>query len=253
MKSAISILIAEDEAPQRLAMIDLIKACMPEADIKAICEDGLSALEAMLDVRPDLAFLDIRMPGLSGLEVARAASKKTQIVFTTAYDEHAIKAFETGAVDYLLKPIRQDRLLQTIARVRERYQQQTIPQINDILRALEQKFPPATNKWLKWVTASAGDTIKMIAIEDVLFFQAQDKYIRVVSATEEAVIRTPIKELLQTLDPEVFWQIHRSAIVRVSAIEKIKKDELGHFYAWLKQRKESLPISAAFLSKFKAI
>jgi DNA-binding LytR/AlgR family response regulator len=249
----ITVLIAEDEQPQRQALQKILQEFMPEAKLVAICEDGLSALEAMQQLQPNLAFLDIRMPGLSGLEVARAASGSTQIVFTTAYDEYAVKAFEAGAVDYLLKPIKPGRLQSAIERVRERFQAKAVPDISHLIDALEMKLRGAAGKSIKWVTASVGDTVKMFSIDEVVFFQARDKYIRVVTHSDEAIIRTPLKELISSLDPDIFWQVHRSVVVRVSAIDRVKKDELGHYELHLKEHKESLPISAAFQSRFRGM
>jgi DNA-binding LytR/AlgR family response regulator len=249
----ITVLIAEDEQPQRLSLQKMLQELMPEAAIVAVCEDGLSALEAMQKFQPSLALLDIRMPGLSGLEVARTASLNTQIIFTTAYDEYAIKAFETGAIDYLLKPIKPERLQQAIERVRERFRVKAAPDIANLMDALETKLRANPNKSIKWVTANVGDTVKMFSIDEVLFFQAQDKYIRVVTHSDEAIIRTPLKELISSLDPDIFWQVHRSVVVRVSAIDRVRKDELGHFSLYLKDRNETLPISSAFQSRFRGM
>jgi DNA-binding LytR/AlgR family response regulator len=247
------ILIAEDEQPQRIALQQLLGELMPEARIIASCEDGLSALEALQQHKVDIAFLDIRMPGVSGLEVARAATTATQIVFTTAYDEYAVKAFETGAVDYLLKPIRPDRLQQAIVRLRERLDAQVPVDMTALLDILQQQLQIKNYKTLKWISASVGDTVKMFAIEDVQFFQAQDKYIRVVTDRDEAIIRTPLKELMAGLDPEIFWQVHRSLLVRAGAIERVKRDELGKYHLHLRGRPESLPVSSAFQHRFKAM
>ncbi len=249
----ITVVIAEDEQPQREALQKMLQELMPEANIVAVCEDGLSALEAMQHHKPDIALLDIRMPGLSGLEVARAASSNTQIIFSTAYDEYAIKAFEAGAVDYLLKPIKPERLQQAIERIRQRFQTKAKPDIANLVNALEIKLRSTADKSIKWVTASVGDTIKMFSIDDVLFFQAQDKYIRVVTHSDEAIIRTPLKELISSINPDIFWQVHRSVVVRVSAIDRVRKDELGHFSLHLKDRNETLPISSAFQSRFRGM
>ena len=251
--TSIKVLIAEDEQPQRQALQEMLQSLMPEANVVAVCEDGLSALEAMQQYQPDLAVLDIRMPGLSGLEVARSAGVNTQVVFTTAYDEYAVKAFEAGAVDYLLKPIKPERLQQAVNRVRERFQAKSAPDISNIIDALETKLRGASNKSIKWVTASVGDTVKMFSIDDVLFFQAQDKYIRVVTNMDEAIIRTPLKELIASLDADIFWQVHRSVVVRVSAIDRVRKDEFGHYELHIKDRKEILPISSAFQSRFRGM
>ncbi len=249
----VTVLIAEDEQPQRQALQKMLQELMPEVEIVAVCEDGLSALEAMQQFQPKLALLDIRMPGLSGLEVARSANTNTLIVFTTAYDEYAVKAFEAGAVDYLLKPIKPERLQHAIDRVRERIQNKAVPDISNIIDALETKLRGTASKSIKWVTASVGDTVKMFSIDDVLFFQAQDKYIRVVTNMDEAIIRTPLKELIGSLDPDIFWQVHRSVVVRVSAIDRVRKDELGHYSLHLKDRADTLPISSAFQSRFRGM
>lgn len=251
--SPITVLIAEDEQPQREALQKMLQELMPEANIVAVCEDGLSALEAMQQFQPNIALLDIRMPGLGGLEVARSATTSTQIIFTTAYDEYAVKAFETGAVDYLLKPIKPERLQQAIERVRQRFQTKAMPDISNLIDALEIKLRGTASKSIKWVTASVGDTVKMFSIDDVLFFQAQDKYIRVVTNADEAIIRTPLKELIASLDQDIFWQVHRSAVVRVSAIDRVHKDELGHYSLYLKDRTDTLPISSAFQSRFRGM
>jgi DNA-binding LytR/AlgR family response regulator len=249
----IQILIAEDEKPQRLNLQQLLSELMPDAQVVAVCEDGLSALEALQRHPVDIAFLDIRMPGVSGLEIARLAPAQTQIVFTTAYDEYAVKAFEAGAIDYLLKPIKPDRFAQAIERVRERYHSKAVPEISNLIDALESRLRTPSHKSIRWVTASVGDTIKMLSIEDIIFFQAQDKYIRVVTHSDEAIIRTPLKELIASLDPDVFWQVHRSVVVRVSAIDHVSKDDLGHYSLSLKNRAERLPISSAFQSRFKGM
>jgi DNA-binding LytR/AlgR family response regulator len=247
------ILIAEDEQPQRIALQQLLGELMPEAKLIASCEDGLSALEALQQHKVDIAFLDIRMPGVNGLEVARAASTATQIVFTTAYDEYAVKAFETGAVDYLLKPIKPDRLQQAIVRLRERLDAHVPVDMTALLDVLQRQLQIKNHKTLKWISASVGDTVKMFAIEDVQFFQAQDKYIRVVTDRDEAIIRTPLKELMAGLDPEIFWQVHRSLLIRAGAIERVKRDELGKYHLHLRGRPESLPVSSAFQHRFKAM
>jgi len=251
----INILIAEDEQPQRRALQQLIAELMPDANIVACCEDGLSALEAVQQHQIDIAFLDIRMPGVSGLEVARAAPASTHTVFITAYDEYAVNAFDAGAVDYLLKPVKPERLLEAIERLRLRLQLD-VPLTNNLqalIDKLQQQLHHTNRNALKWISASVGDTIKMFAIEDVLFFQAQDKYVRVVTSNDEAIIRTPLKELIPGLDPEIFWQVHRSLLVCAHAIQRVKRDDLGKFYLHLKGSVEILPVSGAFQHRFKAM
>ena len=249
-----SAIIAEDEVPQREDLVRQLKAVWADLEILAECGDGLSALEALEERQPQIVFLDIRMPGLSGLDVARAASGRSHVVFVTAYDEHALEAFEAGAADYLLKPVTADRLAVTVERLQRRMKQESPGDLTSLLTALEAKMKAQLQRGgLKWVTASIGDTVKMFPIEDVLFFQAQDKYVRVVTAEAEAVIRTPLKELLSQLDPDEYWQIHRSVIVRASAIDRAKKNELGHLYARLKGVDEKLPVSTAYQWRFRSM
>lgn len=250
MTQPFTALIAEDEVPQRQELRAMLANLWPELTIIAECGNGLEALEAWNARPPDIAFLDIRMPGLSGLEVARQAPEAAQIVFITAYDEFAMKAFEAGAVDYLLKPIRADRLAETMARLRAR---RAAPRIDmaALAEALSGQFAP---RWaISWITASVGEVVKMIAIDDVLCFQSEDKYTRVATASETAHIRTPLTALAAQLDPEVFWRIHRNAIVRVAAIRQVKPDEDGRLQLWLKGVAEPFRVSDAFRHRFRAM
>ncbi len=248
-----SALVAEDEEPQRRKLCELLRELWPELEIVAQCADGLAALEALTSLHPQIVFLDIRMPGLSGLEVARAASAQAHVVFTTAYDEYAVSAFDRGALDYVLKPIKRERLEQSISRLKQRIAEAPPPGIGALLDALQGRLGarPAAATGIRWITGSAGNVTKMFGIDDVLFFQAQDKYVRVVTAADEVQIRTPLRELLAGLDPEAFWQIHRSAIVRAGAIQRIEADEGGKLQLRVKGRTELLPVSNAFQYRFK--
>lgn len=251
--AAITAILAEDEAPLRRALRAMLAEAWPELQVVAECEDGIAAMEAIAAHRPDLCFLDIRMPGVSGLDVARAAvAAKSLVVFTTAYDEYAVRAFETGAVDYLLKPLQPERMRRAVERLRARLRDAVD---DDAARvdALEAALRPAGARLIRWISAAVGDSVRMIGIEDVLFFQAQDKYVRVVTADGEAIIRTPIKELLAGLDPDVFWQVHRGTLVRVSAIDRLRRDELGKSMLHLRGHGEALPVSAAFLHRFRGM
>jgi DNA-binding LytR/AlgR family response regulator len=249
-----SAIIAEDETPQRTALAAMLRELWPELHIAAECGDGLAALEALAAHKPEIAFLDIRMPGVSGLEVARAAGPATHVVFTTAYDQYAVPAFEQGAVDYLLKPISRERLEQTLKRLKTRLETGAAPDVSALLDALQDRLAAQGARGaLKWITAGQGDAIKMFAVDDILFFQAQDKYTRVVTASDEALIRTPLKELISGLDPDAFWQIHRSCIVRAAAIAKVKRDELGKLQLAVKGRDDLLPVSSAFQHRFKTM
>jgi DNA-binding LytR/AlgR family response regulator len=237
----VTALIAEDEGPQRRALARLLAAAWPELRVVAECADGTSAAEALEKQRPTLAFLDIRMAGKSGLEVAHGAGPNTQIVFTTAYDQHAVRAFELGAVDYILKPVTAERLETTLTRVRERLEQTS-----------SVGMTPSIPR-LNWITASVGNTIKLIAIKDVLFFQANDSCTRVITQSEEAIIRTPLKDLLPRLDPEALWQVHRSTIVQLGAIKAVKRNELGKLEIALHGSDQLLAVSQAFNHRFKGM
>ncbi|WP_411833017.1 LytR/AlgR family response regulator transcription factor [Pseudoxanthomonas mexicana] len=247
--------IAEDEELLRTALASLLREVWPELRIVAACEDGASALEAIAEHQPAVAFLDIRMPGLTGMEVARAAgeaSPRTQIVFVTAYDQHAIDAFEQGAVDYLLKPVTRERLQATVQRLQARAASghPDTATLDALLRRLAganaRKREP-----LVWLTASAGRETRLIMVEDVAYFQADNKYTTVMTADGEALLRKPIRELLDALDPDVFKQIHRSTIVNLKAIASIARDDTGKGRVKLKSRPETLTVSQAFMPLFR--
>ncbi|HEX6397368.1 MAG TPA: LytTR family DNA-binding domain-containing protein [Steroidobacteraceae bacterium] len=245
-------LIAEDELPQRQELRALVAELWPELDVVAECEDGLAALQALETHRPQVAFLDIRMPGVSGLEVARAAGDHCQVIFVTAYEEYALRAFDEGAVDYLQKPVARDRLRRALERARARLAAGTPVDMAALIDLVQSRLAPG-GKSIKWITASVGNTMKMFAIEEVLFFQAQDKYTRVVTAESEGHIRTPLKELVAALDSETFWQVHRSVIVRVGAIRTVEKDEDGKLRLTVRGHAEVLPVSSAFQYRFRGM
>lgn len=254
----VTALIAEDEAPQRRALHEQLQQAWPELEIIAVCEDGVSALESVQARPPLVAFLDIRMPGVSGLDVARAVVERGGlVVFTTAYDDYAVRAFEAGAVDYLLKPVQPARLEQAVVRLRERLEQRQSgtggPDLQALIEGLESRLRPRGERLVRWISASAGDSVRMFGIDEVLFFQAQEKYVRVVTADAEGVIRTPLKELLAGLDPDAFWQVHRGTVVRVQAIDRVSKNELGRHSLSLKGHAEKLPVSGAFLHRFRGM
>ena len=246
------LLVVEDEAPQRESLLAMLRELRPAASIAA-CDDGLSALEAIDAQLPAIALLAIRLPGLGGMELARTLAGRAEVVFITAYDEYAVRAFEAGAVDYLLKPIRRERLEQALARAESR-RGAPQAQLASLLEDLRQRMGERQRaRALRWITASVGDSVRLFPIEEVLYFQAQDKYTRVVTASDEAIIRTPLKELLEGLDPEQFWQVHRSVIVRAAAVERLRKDELGRLELTLRGRRERLPVSQAFQQRFRGM
>jgi DNA-binding LytR/AlgR family response regulator len=252
-------LIADDEDLPRAELRRMLAQAWPGLQIVAECEHGPAAVEAIDALRPGIAFLDIRMPGLSGLDVARAASGRCHTVFTTAYDSHAVAAFDAGAVDYLLKPIAADRLAQAVERLQARLaQQQPVADLDALVNRLAGRLGgaalgarPATAAPLRWVSASVGETIKLFAVDEILFFQSDEKYTRVVTATDEAHVRKPLKELADGLDPEVFWQVHRGVIVRASAIARAQRDAMGRITLHLRQHGDKLSVSQAYAWRFK--
>lgn len=248
--------IAEDEELLRSALCSLLRETWPELDIVAECEDGASALEAIAEWQPDVAFLDIRMPGLTGIEVARGmadASPRTQVVFVTAYDQYAIDAFEQGAVDYLLKPIARDRLSATVQRLQARATagHPNSATLDALLRHLATHQQASTKPPLAWITASIGKDTRLIMVDDVAYFQSDNKYTTVMTAEGEALLRTPLRELLDSLDANTFKQIHRSTIVNMKAVASVSRDDTGRGRLKLKTRPETLAVSQPFMSLFR--
>ena len=252
-------LIAEDEPLLRQALVAQLQQLWPELRVVAECEDGAAALEALESLQPDLAFLDIRMPGVTGIDVARAlqsVSPRTQVVFVTAYDQYAIAAFEQGAVDYLLKPVTDERLLATRQRVLARHQAGgPDPALLDrLLQQLAQQ--PATTQPkppLAWVTASNGRDTRLVMLEDVLYFRADSKYTAVVTAGEELLLRSSLRELAEALDPHSFRQVHRSTIVNMRAVASVSREDTGRGLLRLKHRSETLVVSQPFMSLFRGM
>ena len=235
-------------------MLEMLAAAWPELEVVAACEDGIAAMTAIAEHRPQVAFLDIRMPGVGGLDVAKAVvAAGGLVVFTTAYDEYAVGAFEAGAVDYLLKPVRHDRLEDAVERLQARLREPRPNDLQALVEDLEARLRPRDERLIRWISASAGDSVRVIGIDEVLYFQARDKYVCVVTTEGEAVIRTPLKELLAGLDPDGFWQVHRGTVVRVSAIDRVRKDELGKYRLQVRGHPEQLPVSAAFVHRFRGM
>jgi DNA-binding LytR/AlgR family response regulator len=246
--------VAEDEPLLRQALLDQLAQAWSQLQVVAACEDGASALEALAELQPHVAFLDIRMPGLSGLDVAAAAaqvSPRTQIVFVTAYDQYAVDAFERGAIDYLLKPISAERLAATVQRLQARVEAPDADALAALLERLGQQLPRDAVEPLTWLTASAGRETRLILVDEVAYFRADNKYTTVVTADGEALLRTPIRELLARLDPALFRQIHRSTIVNLKAIAGIVRDDSGRGTVRLKSRPETLTVSAPYMALFR--
>ena len=235
-----SALIAEDEVVLRDELQAHLKSLWPELKIVALAANGIEALQALDEQRPDVMFLDIQMPGLTGLEVARQAEGRCHVVFVTAYDAHAVAAFEQGAIDYVLKPYDAARIATAVRRVRQRLHE-TPPALDGVLRELAAAQPPREH--LRWINASQGQEVRLITVDEVCYFQSDTKYTRVVTANSEALIRRSLKELQDQLDPSCFWQIHRSTIVNANAIAGVSRDFRGHISVKLKTRSEKLPVS----------
>ena len=249
-------IIAEDEPILRAQLKAKLTKLWPELLIVADVGDGEAALEAIAEHRPQLAFLDIQMPEMTGIEVAKslAANRdlKCHIVFVTAFDQYAVDAFNTGAIDYVLKPYSDERLQAAVSRLKERLT--AVPAQPQNLEALMQhlaaKLNPDAEK-LKWIKANIGANLRLIPIEDVLFFQSDEKYTLVATKEFDALIKTPIKEILDGVDTDKFWQIHRSTIVQANAIESVSRDFRGQATVRVKGRKENLTVSRPFSHLFK--
>ncbi len=242
-------IIAEDEAILRTQLATKLAKLWPELEIVAQVEDGAAALEALEERAPDFMFLDIRMPEMTGVEVARLVGARSRVVFVTAYDEYAIQAFEAGAVDYILKPATDDRLAITIGRLKEKLGAQ--PQdLSAVLSRIAEHIGPKRER-LQWIKATVGQNLRLIPVADVLFFQSDEKYTRVVTAEGEALIKTPIRELIDGLDPEVFWQIHRSTLVNVNAIAAVTRDFRGQAHVKIRGTDDTLVVSRIYSHLFK--
>ncbi|MBY0573912.1 MAG: LytTR family DNA-binding domain-containing protein [Undibacterium sp.] len=248
-------IIADDEDLPRSDLRRMLAIVWPELTILADCEDGGDALDAIVKLQPDVAFLDIRMPELSGLDVARASAGKSRIVFTTAYDSHAIEAFQLGATDYLLKPITQDRLSQTLTRIKAQLETgHSAPDLLQVMAELDKRLrQPEPSEKIRWISANSGNTIKLFPIEEVLFFESDLRYTRVVSASDEGHIRSSLKELQKGLAPDQFWQIHRGTMVNPHAIARALRDEFGNIVVLLKEHTAQLKVSQTYAWRFKGM
>ena len=249
-------ILAEDEPILRAQLKAKLARMWPDLTIVADVGDGEAALEAIAIHRPQLAFLDIQMPEMTGIDVAKSLAGNpdlhTHVVFVTAFDHYAVQAFDANAVDYVLKPYTDERLLAAIQRLQTRLAQVPLPAQNlvSLVAQLSASLSPAAER-LKWIKASVGSQLRLIAIDDVLFFQSDEKYTLVATKELDALIRTPIKELLAGLDSEQFWQIHRAAIVNAHAIESVTRDFRGQPSVKIKGRHESLVVSRPFAHLFR--
>ncbi len=243
-------LIAEDEPMLRAQLRLRLTQAWPELSIVAEAENGEQALALFEAHRPDVVFLDIRMPVKTGIEVAHELDGRAHIVFVTAYDEYAVAAFEEGAVDYVLKPVTPDRIAKVVDRLKARLSAPPLD-LSALLARLAAEGG-ATGR-LRWIRASLGNAMRMIAVDDVVYFQAEDKYTKVVTRDGEALIKKPIKELFEELDPEAFWQIHRGTIVALAAIARVERDFRDQPLILLRDRPEKLTVSRTFAHRFKVM
>jgi DNA-binding LytR/AlgR family response regulator len=250
--SAPTAVVADDERLMREQIIASLKEAWPELLVVAEASNGHEAVAMVQDFEPDIVFLDISMPGLNGIQAAQALAGRAHVVFVTAHDQYAISAFEHGAVDYLLKPAEAARVALTCQRLRERLKQAPDP-MNDLLAQLSQRLGGGVKprEYMRWVQASVGANIRMIPTSDILFFRAEDKYTRVQTQGFEALIRKPIKELIDELDPNEFWQIHRATVVRVDAVEQVSRNFRGKQVVHVKGSTEKLEVSRTFNHLFK--
>ena len=283
MTTPLRALIADDERLLREQLRARLAEVWPELQIVAEAKNGIEAVALTQQHHPDIVFLDIRMPGLSGVEAARQIAQLPtfddadawpgcEIVFITAYDQYAVEAFEQGVVDYVLKPAERERLLLTVDRIRRRMAarraaadagsaaaQDTAPlpahtpQMQELLQRLSRQLNPNTPPKLQWIQATVGQNIQMIPVEEVLFFISDEKYTRVQTASVEALIRKPIKELIDELDMSLFWQIHRSTLVNTKAIAGVSRDLRGRQLVAVKGHPEKLEVSRSFAGIFRGM
>jgi DNA-binding LytR/AlgR family response regulator len=249
-------IVADDEAHLAEYLRGKLRDAWPELVIVGVAGNGVEAEALLRSETPDIAFLDIRMPGLTGIEVARRANAPLHIVFVSAYDEYAIAAFDHAAVDYLLKPVTDERLQQTVRRLKERVGADRPADVQAALAVLARLAPHAAGagaapERLVWIRASVADQVRLINVDDVCYFQSNDKYTSVYTAEGEALIRTPLKELGEQLDPARFWQVHRGTIVNVAHVRTTTRDVAGRVSLSLKSRPERIAVSRAYAGRFK--
>jgi DNA-binding LytR/AlgR family response regulator len=266
--------IADDERLMRDQLRTRLHQVWPELEVVAEARNGLEAVQAVREHQPDVIFLDIRMPGLTGVEAAKEIAQLElsddallpEMVFITAYDQYAIDAFEQGVVDYVLKPAEPERLRLTAERLKTRLMQRA-PEFNSLekdsslathsvqqlLHVLSAQVSGRPTQYLSWLQASVGQTLQLVPVEDVLYCVSDEKYTRVQTAKQEFLIRKPIKELVEALDPSIFWQIHRSTLVNVKAIAGVLRDERGRQEVLIKGRSEKLQVSRSAAQLFRSM
>lgn len=244
----VTAVIAEDEETLRDELRETLASVWPALAIVAEASDGPSALQALEDHSPDVLFLDIHMPGLSGLEVARKASGRSHVVFVTAYDNYAVAAFEQGAVDYVMKPLTPARLTETVNRLKARLGG-TPANLEQLLRTLAERLN--SREYIRWIMASQGDELRLVTVDEILYFQSDNKYTMIVTRESQSLVRRPLRELIQEVDPKRFWQIHRGTVVNVDAIAGVGRNLRGNLVVRIKNRKETLDVSETYTHLFR--
>ncbi|MTV54638.1 LytR/AlgR family response regulator transcription factor [Pseudoduganella buxea] len=247
-------ILADDERLMRDQLRMRLGQVWPELEIIGEAKNGDEAITLVDELKPDFTFLDIRMPGKTGMEAAAAIGGRSHVVFVTAYDAYAVEAFERGAVDYVLKPPEQERLKITAERLKERLARpagDVNASVTAMLSQLAEKIATPKPKFLQWIQASIGQDLRMIPVEEILFFRSDEKYTCVQTEKFEALIRKPVRDLAEELDPSLFWQIHRATLVNVNAIEGVTRDIRGRHLVMIKGRPDKLEVSRSFLHLFK--
>jgi DNA-binding LytR/AlgR family response regulator len=242
--------IADDEPLLRSQLRTRLAKLWPELEVLHEMENGRDVEQVLAAHKPALFFLDIHMPGVNGLEAARTIGNRAHIVFVTAFDQYAVEAFERGAIDYVLKPFDEARLALTVERLKERFSAAPAS-VEAIVSELAARLAPGASEHLKWIKASVGTSVRLVPVEDVLFFQSDEKYTRVVTGEGELLIRKPIRELLEELDPLKFWQVHRATIVNVDHIASVRRGLKDQAEISLKGSSETLIVSRSFTHLFK--
>ncbi len=242
--------IADDEPLLRAGLRVALAEEWPALEVVAEAANGVEAVNAVHELRPELAFLDIEMPLMNGLEAARAIGELAHVVFVTAYDQYAVKAFERGAVDYVLKPVAPERIAQTVARLQARLGAPP-SRIDALVDELARRIAPEGQR-MQWLQATIGNTLKVIHVDDILYFRSDTKYTRVVTRDSEALVKKTLRELADELDPRHFWQVHRGTIVNVRAVASVVSDDTGRKEIALRDRPEKLEVSRTFAHLFKS-
>jgi len=247
-------IIADDEEQLRTYLKSRLSEVWPELVICGEAGNGREALKAIEKEQPHIAFLDIRMPGLTGMEVAKKIAGSCRVVFITAYDQYAVEAFESEAIDYLLKPVTNERLKNTVDRIKKQIAASSTPPsdlseiVERMMTGLQERHAPG---YLQWIRAQQGDGTRLIPVDEIYYFKASEKYTMVITAAGESLISKPIKELADELDPDKFWRIHRGTIVNAGCIDKVSRSLTGRGVIKLKDRPELLTVSRSYIHIFK--